>query len=915
MLELGPIAFASPWMLTALLALPLLWRLLRVIPPLPRLVRFPPIRLLLGLRRTEETPHQTPPWLIALRTLIAALVILALAHPLLNPRGGMPGVGPVLLVVDDGWAAARDWPARQRAMAETLERAEREHRPVALLTTAPPSDGAPVAPSDVVAAAKLRPLTQALVPKPWPTDRRAALAALETLEFETSIHVVWLSDGLDDATLDRRTAFMALAERLQRLGSLELMVDRPQRLPILLRPPESRGNDLTITALRPTGAEATENRAEHRLRAIAVDGRTLADQPLIFAAGEATASARLMLPAELRNDLARLTVEGQRTAGAVMLIDDRWRRRPVGLVSTSPLDSVQPLMSELHYLDRALSPFSEVRRGSIAELIKGEIAVLVLTDANLPDAAERKAVAEWLEAGGTVLRFAGPNLAEAADDLTPVTLRRGGRALGGTMSWSQPQRLAPFRRDSPFHGLVVPDEVTVRRQVLAQPSLELAERTWARLADGTPLVTAARRGDGWLILVHSSANTAWSNLSLSGLFVEMLRRVVRLTQGVSGHAPDAVLAPLETLDGFGRLRPPPPGAAPIAAHDLAATPVGPGSPPGYYGRALERRARNLSPGIEGLVAIPPLPSGIERGAYHDQGETDLKPWLIAAALILFLADTAISLILRGLFPLPWRRAGAAVGIAVAIGLAAPAAFAQGTGGGGDERILRATLETHLAYVITNVPEVDRTSAAGLRGLSLILNRRTAVEAAEPIGVDLAVDELSVFPLLYWPITRQQQPPSRRVVRRLNAYLANGGTILFDTRDEGGTAGGSGLLRRLAHELNIPPLVPVPPDHVLTKAFYLMQEFPGRWAGGTIWVEQPDSRVNDGVSAVIVGGNDWSGAWAIDDAGRPMNAIVPGGELQREMAYRFGVNLVMYALTGNYKADQVHVPAILERLGQ
>ena len=129
------------------------------------------------------------------------------------------------------------------------------------------------------------------------------------------------------------------------------------------------------------------------------------------------------------------------------------------------------------------------------------------------------------------------------------------------------------------------------------------------------------------------------------------------------------------------------------------------------------------------------------------------------------------------------------------------------------------------------------------------------------------------------------------------------------------AGSGARLRRSAHRLSVPPLVPVPPDHVLTKAFYLMQEFPGRWAGGTIWVEQPDSRVNDGVSAVIVGSNDWAGAWAIDAAGRPMNAIVPGGELQREMAYRFGVNLVMYALTGNYKADQVHVPAILERLGQ
>ena len=61
-------------------------------------------------------------------------------------------------------------------------------------------------------------------------------------------------------------------------------------------------------------------------------------------------------------------------------------------------------------------------------------------------------------------------------------------------------------------------------------------------------------------------------------------------------------------------------------------------------------------------------------------------------------------------------------------------------------------------------------------------------------------------------------------------------------------------------------------------------------------------------------NDWAGAWAVDNQRRPQHASVPDGERQREMAFRFGVNLVMYALTGNYKSDQVHVPAILERLG-
>ena len=107
----------------------------------------------------------------------------------------------------------------------------------------------------------------------------------------------------------------------------------------------------------------------------------------------------------------------------------------------------------------------------------------------------------------------------------------------------------------------------------------------------------------------------------------------------------------------------------------------------------------------------------------------------------------------------------------------------------------------------------------------------------------------------------------------------------------------------------------PPDHVLTRAFYLVQDFPGRWTGGQLWVERHEGGVNDGVSSLIIGSHDWAAAWALDDRRRPMFAVVPGGERQREYAFRFGINLAMYAMTGNYKADQVHLPAILERLGQ
>ena len=109
MLGLESLSFAAPWALAALATLPVIWWLLRVLPPAPKLVRFPPVRLLFGLSGKEETPAKTPPWLIALRLALAALLIVGLAEPLLNPETGLDGDGPLILVVDDGWAAARRW--------------------------------------------------------------------------------------------------------------------------------------------------------------------------------------------------------------------------------------------------------------------------------------------------------------------------------------------------------------------------------------------------------------------------------------------------------------------------------------------------------------------------------------------------------------------------------------------------------------------------------------------------------------------------------------------------------------------------------------------------------------------------------------------------------------------------------------
>src|SRR5262245_27299533 len=337
MWTIGSFAFAAPWMLLTLAGVPLLWCLLRLTPPAPKRLQFPAIRLLLDLIPREETPHRTPLWLIIFRILLATILIAALAHPLINPVRQFQAAGPLLLVVDDGWTAAPRWPQRLEAMTELVDRADREGRSVLLLSTAARADGQPIAVSGLMTAAQARGVVQALQPQPWGTDRKAALAALDSIESAELINSVWITDGTVTRKDDPGTD---LAGRLQALGPVTIMRDTADNLPLLLLPPPHEPGALEIRLARPAGgAERTV-----AVRAIADDGRLVARQDVTFAPGRARADERVVLPAELRNRMARLVVEGEASAGATLLFDEGWRRRPVGVVVGAAQGEEQPLL-------------------------------------------------------------------------------------------------------------------------------------------------------------------------------------------------------------------------------------------------------------------------------------------------------------------------------------------------------------------------------------------------------------------------------------------------------------------------------------------------------------------------------------------------------------------------------------------
>ncbi len=990
-MSFGALAFLNPWLLAGLLSLPIIYWLLRTVPPRPQQVAFPATRILVGLENKEKTPAKTPWWLTLIRMLAAALVIFALADPVLNPNRdtALKGTGPVIIAVDNSWASAARWTERSRMVDRLISEAEGQNRAVIVAATASPSKAFQLRIEPPAAA---RSTAAALQPQPFAPQRNDAATAIESaLGTSAGASVVWLTDGLDHSTEAR-----AFADRLAKLASSGFTVIEAgsNEEPLALTAGVGQGGKLEATVLRTNGGAR-----DGILHAFSVRSQRLGEASFKISPGSKSAQATFELPLELRNQVTRVEIATERSAGAVQLLDasSQWNR--IGLLSGESREQAQPLLAPLYYIQKALSPFAEIvqpRDSNLAQgietVIKQNATVMILADIGTIEGDLKTQVEEWVRKGGVLVRFAGPRLEKGGDDLLPAPLRIGGRTLGGALSWSTPQALGAFTDESLFTGLSIPADVQVTRQVLTDPArLDGNVKVWARLKDGTPLVTAASRGAGQLVLFHVTANSDWSNLPLSGLFVDMLRRVSTLAKmgapvgdaletgkaaSAASPAPDQanVLPPIQTLDGFGTLRSPPPTAQAVQAAKLGTAQTSADNPPGYYGSQTTPRALNVIGPKTVLTPLPNLPTSAERRAYTSQTATPLKPTLLGLALALLFIDVIAVLLLQmgsrawGILRPATRTAATLAMLVTSFAMLGDGdASAQSNAPGWrptvpqtmpdllqqfgqptpqvqtvrppglaplDLQALAATGKVSFGYVLSGDPATDQTSRQGLQGLNKILLGRTAVDPGEPIGVNIAADEIAFFPILYWPVLANARVLADPVLAKIDAYMKQGGLIVFDTRDYGqgmpsgfnvqGNGRDGTSLQRLLGRLDLPRLEPVPETHVLTKSFYLMRTFPGRWDGGQMWVEAEAPEASsqgkrakhaDGVSSVIITSNDLASAWALDDANRPIYPVVPGGEGQREQAFRTGINIVMYALTGNYKADQVHIPDLLQRLGQ
>src|SRR3954464_14839781 len=515
-----------------------------------------------------------------------------------------------------------------------------------------------------------------LAPKPYSVERVETLPAIERfLKATGDSEIAWLSDGIDTG---RGPEFVEGLSKVIGDRSLTIFEGAPPAHALVAA--ENAAAKMTVKVLRANAGIAIDTGI---VRGLDAKGSPIGEARYRFAPQDRETEAAFELPVELRNDIVRLEIAGERAAGAVQLLDKRWRRRAIGIVSGSTNDTAQPLLASTFYLTRALAPFADVRLGdkgaaqqAITQYLDQKLPMIVLADVGTLSPEIRERLSAWIEQGGVLVRFAGPRLAQADDDLVPVKLRRGGRSLGGSLTWEQPQNLASFAADGPFAGLAVPKDITVNRQVLAEPDAVLATKSWASLVDGTPLVTGEHRGKGLVALFHVSADMRWSNLPMSGSFVEMLRRIVDISgytsnpgAGPAGEASAETVAPLRTLDGFGAFGPPPSTAKPLASdyRDRATL----DHPPGFYGPADGPVAVNTLAAADRIAPLDTSGLKASRASYTNAEPRDLRGILLSSSLALFLIDAmVVALLGGGIAALLRRRRAVSAALVLALALSA-----------------------------------------------------------------------------------------------------------------------------------------------------------------------------------------------------------------------------------------------------
>lgn len=903
--------------LLALGLIPLIWWVSRIIPPKPKTIIFPAKRFLSGLKSEKQEAKKAPVWLKIVRAIGLSALILAIANPILSFEKSSQEVLPknIILVIEDSYSSAPDYENRQTELKTLMHNLRAKTAPDTqyfLIKTSEQFNGALGSLIEPMDLSSIEMRAAGIKPSPLFFDHWDVAKILEKIPNKAKIY--YFSDGLEHMGSQNLRRIM----ENKAVGKIEIYS------------PKSNKNAGLIEVTRTnTGFEYQYNSVDNT-RAVRVDFYS-ANHVKIASGSGVRGRGSLQIDNSTARKAAYAKISDVNSAAAVLLFDSFDKRQIIGLEKSAEAD--QPILSDNHYIKAAGKQFADLYLDDIENLVKAQVNAIVLGDRAGFSTKEAQELEKYVKQGGMLVRYIGPQAISAKDDLLPAKFKSEARNIKDALG-VKPLTIAQFARESPFYGLELPSG--------ANPSIistfddtEQTPLIWARLTDGTPFISATKLGEGEIVAIHTSAAPYWSDIAFSGLQVGLLKRIISRSQSPilpqSIRPTDLPLNPNMLIDGFGNIVEAPNNANPIQIETQKQIRPNANQLPGIYENFETRliiQAYNGETSFEPVKTLSPNFTSLS-----DQANNNfrLQPLFLLLALGVFLFDGLFSIgtikSIRGLFSSlfsKFKKPVLKVFACLLIGgllnfqttnFASAQTINAGQGIGKSSEIKHGI---QLAFISANNTASDEIVFNGLNELKAALNNRTSVRASKivkinPLEIDPFANELALYPIIYWRLADNPTPLGINSQRALNQYMRNGGLLFVDTRGAGLSPAAARANTQIAlRGLIVPPLEQVGQSHVLAKSFYLLAGFPGRYGGARLWAQSMASlnvSANDGVSPIIIGDGDYAYAWA----NKPANTVISNEAIARNAAINTGINIYFYALTGQYKADQVHVPAILERL--
>lgn len=890
------ISFANPEFFILLVLFPIIWVLFKDGLDNPNLKKFPAIVLIAKKKSSDISPNKSNYFSIFLKLLLFFLLVILLA----NPKQKDNEFNESIIILDNSWYSGTTW----KSMIETVNLLidSKKENEFTVFTTVS-KDNNKLNYLYKKKGFETKEFLKDIKPQAFKPEYRSL--SKEILNFvQDDKMIFWFTNHYMD---DEKSEFYNLIKKKNIKVFNSKKYDFPQILTLL----KQIDNNYRFSIFNPLKNETRFYIDCYDERQRLIIRKEIINKEIDYNNGN-LGNFSIELPKEINNLISYFKINNTMSASGVAIKSNNVKKKDVGLIQTNYQKNENEYYRANFFIRKAIESKYKVNSLPIEQLLLENKSLIISDDFDTTFFSSQEKILQWVAEGGTFLKFAGNKFMKHASDknldsfLGIIPITKEVISMDGELSFEKNLSINQIYHESPFKGLKIPEKVKIRKYIGIPKLLENDINFWITLENGASIVTHNAYKKGNIIFVHLPANNEWSNISLSIFFSDLLYKIIEMSRGTDTKRVDQVFKPFKILDGYGKFIEANIDTLNLEQNSLQKIQLNYKTPAGIYKNDFGYHGLNISNFLKTQYEYSKLPKEIILNNFDKSAGLNLLKIIIILCIVTFIFETLYNFIKRSF--LKFRFLNINIVLILIFFIYSPYSVFS------DEKI-NYVEKTKIGYLETKIKEVDKISYNGLTQISKYISSKTSAVLGNPIKIDLELNEVDYFPLIYVPLIKTDRGPSFKAIKKLQNFINSGGILFFDCKATYGSLFVEDCLinfNQKFKDLDISTFRKLTLENTLSKSFYLLDNYPGR-KNEMVYIAFNNQINNDKVLSVIIGNNDWTGAWAKDKKNEYSLPLFSNDKEQRILSKRFGTNIVLYSLTGSYKSDQVHIPEILKRM--